>query len=537
MNDAKLDDARMNGAMLDDAMLVDAKLNAAKLNDAKLNDAKLDGAKLISSVSHQRRAGVLLHPTSLPGNLDSGDIGHQAYRFIEFLQASGFKVWQMLPLGMTHEDKSPYQCLSSHAGDPLLISLDWLEDRGWLKQDTITYCGDSDTHRMICLQTASDYFYKNENSQWLTKLQDFKKKHKHWLEDYSLFIALKTQYKNSPWYEWPADLRHRENKSIKSAISKLEIQLNQVVFEQFVFFTQWHEIRDYAKQHGIELFGDVPIFVARDSADVWAERQNFLMNSDGDMEFIAGVPPDAFSETGQRWGNPLYDWEYLQSTEFSWWKERFKTQLELFDMVRIDHFRGLQACWNIPDIDDTAINGKWEEVPGKEMLTTLFSTFRDLPLIAEDLGVITDEVVELKNEFSLPGIKVLQFAFDGNNKNPHLPHNHHPDDLIYTGTHDNDTTLGWIKTVENYNKNFFQTYVDKHTESNEKSVIEIIRLAMSSVSFLCILPMQDLLLLDTEHRMNIPGTVGGNWMWRFDWKQIKPEVLDRVKIFMSIYQR
>jgi len=281
----------------------------------------------------------------------------------------------------------------------------------------------------------------------------------------------------------------------------------------------------------------MPIFVACDSADVWAKRENFLINADGNMEYVTGVPPDAFSDTGQRWGNPLYDWDYMQSNGFDWWKQRFKTQLELFDMIRIDHFRGLQACWQIPAKDETAINGRWVEVPGGEMLKTIYTSLKHLPLIAEDLGVITDEVIKLKQSFSLPGMKVLQFAFDGTLNNPHLPHHHEIDDLVYTGTHDNDTTLGWVGNEHNYNKDYLQEYIDKHLDSNEQGTWIMLRLAMSSVSFLSIIPMQDVLFQDSTARMNTPGTEEGNWEWRFEWRWIKPEIKKRLSRLLVLYER
>jgi len=489
------------------------------------------------TVNRSRRAGALLHPTSLPGSLSNGDIGHQAYRFIEFLNKLGFKVWQMLPLGPTHNDKSPYQCLSSHAGNPLLISLDWLEDKDWLEKENIHINNNEENYRTQCLRLAANNFYKINNEQWQSRINEFSKEHDYWLDDYALFMAFKNKYKNSAWYEWPEEIRHRDKIALKDARHELDKEIKQVRFEQFIFFTQWHEIRDYAKQYEVELFGDMPIFVARDSADVWAERENFLMDSDGDMSFVSGVPPDAFSDSGQRWGNPLYNWEYMQSTNFSWWKDRFKTQLELFDMIRIDHFRGLQACWQIPQADETAINGHWVEVPGKEMLTELFKSFSHLPIVAEDLGVITDEVVELKKSFNLPGMKVLQFAFDGNNTNPHLPHQHDINDLVYTGTHDNDTTLGWMSNESNYNKCFFEKYTGLNIETEEQGVYSLIRLAMSSVSFLCILPLQDILMLDSTARMNTPGTIANNWNWTFDWQQVKPETIEKLNTFMTVYQR
>ncbi|MFK5913844.1 MAG: 4-alpha-glucanotransferase [Woeseiaceae bacterium] len=489
------------------------------------------------TLNRPRRAGVLLHPTSLPSSLSHGDIGHQAYRFIEFLNKLGFKVWQMLPLGPTHNDKSPYQCLSSHAGNPLLISLDWLEDKGWLEKKSIHINNNEENYRTQCLQVAAKHFYKIDNEQWQSKINKFSKKHEYWLDDYALFMAFKKKYKNLPWYEWPEEIRHRDKIALKDALHELNKEIKQIKFEQFIFFTQWYEIRDYAKKFEVELFGDMPIFVARDSADVWAQRENFLMDSDGDMSFVSGVPPDAFSDTGQRWGNPLYNWEYMQSTNFSWWKDRFKTQLELFDIIRVDHFRGLQACWQIPEADETAINGSWVEVPGKEMLTELFKSFLHLPIVAEDLGVITDKVIELKKYFNLSGMKVLQFAFDGNNSNPHLPHQHDSTDLVYTGTHDNDTTLGWVSNESNYNKAYFEKYTGLNNETEEQGVYALIQLAMSSVSFLCILPLQDILMLDSTARMNTPGTIANNWSWTFDWQQVKPEIIEKLKTFMTVYQR
>lgn len=489
------------------------------------------------TVSRQRRAGVLLHPTSLPGTLSQGDIGHQAYRFIEFLNQNGFTVWQMLPLGPTHEDKSPYQCLSSHAGNPLLISLDWLTDKKWLKQEDINVSTKSENFRLQCLLDAGDYFYKSVSQDWHYLLNDFSIKHAFWLDDFALFMAFKKKYNNRPWYEWPENIRARETKALESAVVELEDDIRQIKFEQFVFFTQWHEIRHYAKNHKVELFGDLPLFVAHDSADVWAKRELFLMDSDGNMPFVAGVPPDAFSDTGQLWGNPLYNWDYMQATQFCWWKERFTSQLELFDLLRIDHFRGLEACWQIPAGDDTAENGSWVKVPGEKLLNELYTSFERLPLVAEDLGVITDEVIKLKKAFNLPGMKVLQFAFDGNNGNPHLPHFHELDDVVYSGTHDNDTTLGWSYNEENYNKPFFEDYAGYKVTTNDGSVLAVIRMAMSSVSFMAILPMQDILMLDSSARMNTPGTVVNNWRWRFGWDEVKPDMLEIVNKFLTLYRR
>ncbi len=491
----------------------------------------------IKPLNKHRRAGVLLHPTSLPGDLKGGDLGHQAYRFIEFLSRNGFKVWQMLPLGPTHEDKSPYQCLSSHAGNPLLISLDWLEDKGWLNKEEVALTVVDDGYRDACLLQAYHHFYENKNDEWSQKLSDFIHQHNYWLDDYVLFMALKIRYKNQPWYEWPLAVRHRDEMMLVEARIELQDIIKKTIFFQFVFFTQWQEIREYAQKYGIELFGDIPIFVAKDSADVWAQRNNFLMNEDGDMDVVAGVPPDAFSDIGQRWGNPLYDWQYMKETGYQWWKERFKTQLKLFDIIRIDHFRGLQACWQIPEKDETAINGCWVEVPGYEMLTSIFNEFKNLPLVVEDLGMITKEVIALKDSFQLSGMKVLQFAFDGSNDNPHLPHNHLLNDVVYSGTHDNDTTLGWANDEHAYNRNYFRDYLDIDSNVPELRVLSMIRLSMASVSFLCIVPMQDVLMLDSSSRMNVPGTIGGNWNWRFQWKQLRHEILEKISHYMNLYHR
>jgi len=489
------------------------------------------------AVNRQRRTGVLLHPTSLPGPFYYGDIGHQAYRFIEFLNANGIKVWQMLPLGPTHDDKSPYQCLSAHAGSPLLISLDWLKDQNWLTLVDIESGNDQEQFRRESLLKAGEQFYNHASEKWQSLLNEFCIKQACWLDDYALFMTFKKKYNNAPWYEWPESIRHRDKYELENASTDLEADIKQIKFEQFVFFTQWHEVREYAKKHDVEIFGDMPIFVARDSADVWAQRENFLMDSDGNMPFVAGVPPDAFTDSGQRWGNPLYNWEYMQDTEFDWWKERFKTQLELFDILRIDHFRGLQACWQIPEEDETAVNGSWVDVPGKEMLTEIFKSFPYLPLVAEDLGVITEDVVRLKESFNLPGMKVLQFAFDGSSDNPHLPHLHNPEDVVYSGTHDNDTTLGWANNEENFHREFFDNYCGGKYVDAEQRAWQLIRMSLSSVSFLCVLPFQDILMLDSSARMNVPGTTVDNWAWRFDWQQVEPESIEKLNKFMWLYQR
>ncbi|MDF1529449.1 MAG: 4-alpha-glucanotransferase [Sedimenticola sp.] len=484
-----------------------------------------------------RCAGVLLHPTSLPGPLNNGDIGHEAYRFIEFLYANGLKVWQMLPLGPTHEDNSPYQCLSAHAGNPELISLDWLADREWLALDKIKSVKTDQNYRAECLRQAIHTFQKEAGDEWRTRLSKFKIKHSYWLEEYALFVALKNKFQMLPWYLWPVPFCQRFPDALKMAADELSEEIDRVIIEQFIFFTQWQEIRSYADRFGIKIFGDMPIFVAHDSVDVWAHRSNFKIDADGNMTSVAGVPPDAFSDTGQKWGNPLYDWDYMQQDGFRWWVNRVTTQIELYDWIRIDHFRGLDACWEIPINDETAENGQWRDVPGEALLSVLYETFHNLPIIAEDLGVITERVIKLKNSFRLPGMKVLQFAFDGNTHNPHLPHQHKQDDVIYTGTHDNDTTAGWLKDEKSFSRKYFMVYSGCCNDSDAEKIRSMWRMALSSVSFLCMFPMQDLLLLDSAARMNTPGSIGGNWSWRFNWQQVRPEVLKELAKLITVYQR
>ncbi|WP_335342564.1 4-alpha-glucanotransferase [Sedimenticola hydrogenitrophicus] len=490
-----------------------------------------------AAMDKSRCAGILLHPTSLPGPLAGGDIGHEAYRFIEFLHACGIKVWQMLPLCPTHEDKSPYQCFSAHAGNPDLISLDWLVDRGWLDLGDIHLPLTDEQYRSRCLIQAHVRFVRASGGVWTDRLSEFRRRNQSWLDDFALFVVLKNSQGGKPWYQWPPALRRRNPESLAQAAGKLAEAIDQVVFEQFIFFTQWHEIREYAARHDVRIFGDMPIFVALDSADVWAQRDNFQVDEDGGMAFVSGVPPDAFSPTGQKWGNPLYDWEWMRRDGFGWWKDRLDTLLQLFDLIRVDHFRGLDACWEIPARDETAINGHWRDVPGAALLTELHDYYPALPLVAEDLGVITDRVNALKDAFGLPGMKVLQFAFDGNSANPHLPHRHRPGDVVYTGTHDNDTTFGWVQEEEQYNSDFFSAYSGCLSDAPKERTLAMLRMALSSVSFLCVLPMQDVLLLDSRARMNMPGTICGNWRWRFSWQQVTPELTEQLTRFIALYQR
>ena len=469
----------------------------------------------------QRRAGILLHPTSLP----EGNIGPDAYYFVDWLVSAGFTLWQMLPLGPVHEDRSPYQCLSAHAGNAQLISAQFLKDKGWLNDDAIAAGAG--------LAQAFQIWQEQEGDKDAA-FCDFVQQHKTWLLDYALFIVIRQQQNNAGWFHWPEKLRDRNKKALADIEKKNAQQLLFVQFEQYVFYQQWLTLKKYANERGVLLFGDMPIFVAYDSADVWAQRDVFLLDEQGQPTVVAGVPPDYFSETGQRWGNPLYNWERLKETDFAWWKQRFHSQLELFDVMRIDHFRGFEAYWEIDAQCETAIEGKWVKAPGEELFASMLKTFGELPLVAEDLGIITAEVEALRDQFNFPGMKILQFAFGGDGSNPYLPHNHLKQSVCYTGTHDNDTTLGWYNTLDEATRHHLHTYLGQPAE---EMPWPFIRSALASVSQLTVLPMQDVLALGEEHRMNVPGTTEGNWLWRFSWDEVEDDLAQRLKEMLLIYSR
>ena len=473
------------------------------------------------SILDRRRAGVLLHITSLPGGLGNGDLGAEAYRFVDVLGQCGMSVWQTLPVNPTHPDGSPYQCLSAHAGNPLLIDLGWLAERGWLDRDaaTLTAHASPVQHRRACLDHAFDAYTQLESDEAKTDYREFIEAHASWLNDYALFMALREEQGGRAWQDWPENLRDRDPTALKAAQKRLSRSLQQVCFEQFIFFRQWQSLRDYANRRGILLFGDIPIFVAGDSADVWSRRDEFDLNEEGRPRVVAGVPPDYFSATGQRWGNPHYRWNLMEANGFQWWLERFRSQLALYDWVRVDHFRGFEAYWEIPAESDTAMQGHWVPAPGQALLETLVSTLGNgrLPLIAENLGIITPEVEALRERFDIPGMLILQFAFDGGPGNPYLPHNHNPNDVVYTGTHDNDTTVSWFEDLSQDQQSHIKDYLGNPDSSMPDALI---RCAMASVAKLAIIPLQDILSLGKGHRMNTPGTVVDNWQWRFEWDQI-----------------
>ena len=489
-----------------------------------------------NSILDRRRAGLLLHITSLPGGLHNGDLGPSATRFVDVLASSGLTVWQTLPINPTHGDGSPYQCLSAHAGNPLLISLDDLVARGWLAESLIQPDGGCALDQRRRALNAAYAGFKAAGGLHSGAFLRFRAEKAVWLEDFSLYMALRGEHRDLSWQDWPTDLRSRVPSALREAKTRLLDAICQVEFEQFLFFEQWHALRRYANQRGVLFFGDVPIFVAGDSADVWAHQSEFDLLPDGQPRVVAGVPPDYFSETGQRWGNPHYRWEVMQENGFTWWLDRFKTQFDLFDWVRIDHFRGLEAYWEIPAESETALGGHWVKAPGERLLETLFETHGGgrLPLIAENLGIITPEVEALRERFGIPGMLILQFAFEGGASNPYLPHNHHPNNVVYTGTHDNDTTVSWFEDLSGEQK----AHVYK-VLGNPASVMPDVlnQAALASVARLAILPLQDVLGSGKGQRMNTPGTMEGNWAWRFEWSQLTPALLSRLEEGVRLYGR
>ena len=488
-----------------------------------------------SSPLSRRRAGVLLHPTSLPGEHDFGDLGKEAYYFVDFLCSCGYSIWQMLPTGPTHGDRSPYQALSVFAGNPQLINIEMLCDAGCVADEIYEEYQSGEITREQVLSSAAKYFYKHGDETLCRELAAFVNEQAYWLTDYALFCAIRKRYEYASWRDWPDALRDRDADALSKVREELLEDIQLIEFEQFHFYRQWYSLKRYANERGVLLFGDMPIFVAYDSADVWSQRHYFTLKDNGWPEKVAGVPPDYFSETGQLWGNPLYRWSVMEGDGFAWWQKRMSSQLALFDWVRIDHFRGFEACWEIPGDAETAMEGHWVKAPGEALFASLSQALGEqLPLVAEDLGVITEEVEQLRCALGFPGMKILQFAFDSNSKNLYLPHNHRNDSIVYTGTHDNDTTLGWFESLDEQ----LQQHVNEYFGSpNETMPAVLIRAAMASVAAVAIVPMQDLLGLDGESRMNTPGTTEGNWVWRFSWEQVPENLGVEMRSLLNLYDR
>ena len=479
----------------------------------------------------QRRAGVLMHLTSLPGEGPCGDLGWEAFNFVNFLAAADVGVWQMLPVGPPQAGDSPYQTSSAHAGSARLIGLEPLVEVGWLRPGLAPAADDGSKRE--CLREAYRGFVQAASEPDREALARFCHEQGFWLDDYALYRAIHEE-RDTPWWQWPKGLRDRDGRSLGQARRRLDQMIDYIRFEQFVFFQQWDRLRAHANGQGVLLFGDMPIFVAHDSAEVWARPSDFDLNADGTCRVVAGVPPDYFSATGQRWGNPLYRWDQLEKHDFRFWLDRMRTQLRLFDMVRIDHFRGFEAYWEVPAAEETAMNGTWVKANGDALFARMQQEFGALPLIAEDLGVITAEVDALRQKYRMPGMKVLQFAFDGGPSNPYLPFHHGRDSVCYTGTHDNDTTLGWYQSLEQGQQQHVDDYLG---HSREPVPWPMIRAALASRADLAVVPLQDLMALDGAHRMNRPGVPRGNWQWRFQWDQLDPGLAQRLAQMVQLYGR
>ncbi len=476
----------------------------------------------------------MLHITSLPGPGINGDLGAEAKHFVDFLVDSGFSVWQTLPAGPTRSDNSPYSTSSIHAGNPLLINLDYLVHKHWLDSSYLEQTPITQKTRLQALRAAWDRVGWHDDHIARREMEQFAREQREWLDDFALFRAIRKDHDCDPWWEWPEPLRNRDPEALAEVRVRLASEIEYILFEQYLFFQQWHDMKSYANQRGVELFGDMPIFIAHDSAEVWASQQDFLLDSTGAPTVVAGVPPDYFSATGQRWGNPLYDWDHVQADGFSFWVKRLKTQLAMYDLVRVDHFRGFESYWEIPAADETAMNGRWVSAPGKALFECLHQEYKKLPLVAEDLGIITPEVEELRDSFGLPGMKVLQFAFSGDPKNPHLPFKYPPNSVVYAGTHDNNTTVGWYQSLDQHTRSQVDEFLG---DSKLEMPWPMLWNVLASPSNLAILQMQDLLELDGEHRMNTPGTVEGNWSWRFDWSQVDPGLASRLRHRIAMYGR
>ena len=440
-----------------------------------------------------RRAGVLLHPTSLPG----GTLDDDVFRFLDWMTEAGLRVWQMLPLGAPHGDRSPYQSLSCHALNPALLpAAAWQSDCDGLGAFI-------------------------ERERW-------------WLDDYALFAVLREQFGQQSWSQWPEPLRFRDPQALAAVAERHGEALTTIKKEQFLLFRRWAEIRQAAHDRGITLFGDVPIAVAYDSVDVWANPELFKLDDQLKPTVVAGVPPDYFSETGQRWGNPHYNWQEMERLDFTWWRQRIAMALSKVDLLRIDHFRGLEALWEIPAQAETAIDGTWVKTPGRALLTALKEDFPAMPFVAEDLGVITEDVVALRDDFDLPGLSVLQFGFDGMADNPHRIDNQVENSVVYTGTHDNNTTLGWFDSL---GPAMQQQVLAALPEGFGPMPWPLIEAALASPACLAMIPMQDWLGLDERHRLNTPGTAEDNWNWQFNWSQLPADLHRKIRVRLECCDR
>jgi 4-alpha-glucanotransferase len=492
----------------------------------------------------ERASGILLHPTSLAGKYGIGSLGKAAYEFVDWLKEAGQRYWQILPLGPTGYGDSPYQCFSSKAGNPYLIDLDKLVENGWLEADDLPVSASLGTtkidygkvieSKLELLRKAEVNFRNNGSAEQKERYDQFVGLNGHWLEEYVLFMALKEKFNKKPWYEWDHDYRMHHDHALNQAREELKTQMDFHHFLQFEFFNQWMAVKEYANNNGIKIIGDIPIYVAMDSADTWGNTHLFQFDEQKNPIAVGGVPPDYFSKTGQLWGNPLFNWDVMAHDDFAWWRDRIHTSFILFDLVRIDHFRGFAGYWAVPYGEETAINGAWKDAPGKALFDSIRRHLGERAIIAEDLGVITPDVADLRDSNELPGMKILQFAFDSKEENDFIPHSYDKNCVVYTGTHDNDTTRGWFKEASADDKQYCLDYVKGSARSIHW---DLIRCAWASIANTALAPMQDVLGLNTSARMNFPGHASGNWQWRMKEGVLTPELAEKLKGLTKTYGR
>lgn len=492
----------------------------------------------------ERCAGILLHPTSLPGRFGIGELGKEAYHFVDWLARAKQRIWQVLPLNPTGYGDSPYAAFSAFAGNPLLISLERLAQGGLLTPedlkdfpsfaiDRVDY-GTVIPWKVNLLRRAYARWKKQASAEERQILERFRAEQSYWIEDFALFMALKEAHGGRAWSEWQAELVRRQPEALARWRKQLADEILFHVFLQQCFTAQWLDVKRYAAERGICIMGDMPIFVAYDSADVWSHPEMFYLDIHGNPTVVAGVPPDYFSPTGQRWGNPLYRWRVMAQQGYQWWIERFRCMLRLVDFVRVDHFRGFVAYWSVPASEPTAVHGRWVRAPGRELFRTLRQILGNLPIVAEDLGIITPDVVRLRKAFGFPGMRVLQFAFDGDPDNLYLPYNYERDTVVYTGTHDNDTLVGWFASLSEEEKRRVTDYIGREDINVHW---EIIRLAYASVARIAIIPLQDWLGLGSEARMNQPGREVGNWQWRCRSEHLLEGLADTIARMCLVFGR
>lgn len=528
-------------------------------------------------MNFQRSSGILLHPSSLPSKFGIGDFGPNAYKFVDFLEKSGQHLWQILPLGPTSFGDSPYQSFSTFAGNTLFISPEVLCQKGYLEERDVelapifsckkTDYGNAIPFKRGLFEKAHRRFQKKAFTADQVAFQKFCEKNSFWLEDYALFASLKDYfiaerqeagfsneffafeektakklsknlqkdyYFGAVWSTWPEELVNREYGALEKWKRKLTTAIDRYKFLQFEFFSQWEALKQYANEKNIKIIGDVPIFVAYDSADTWANPKNYYIDEKGFPTVVAGVPPDYFSETGQLWGNPLYRWEEHERTGYKWWIDRIRCTLNMVDILRIDHFRGFESYWAVPFGDRDATKGEWRKGPAEKLFKAVEKELGNLPIIAEDLGIITDDVRELRKKLGFPGMRILHFAFNDDSKNDYLPHNYEPNTVVYTGTHDNDTTIGWYTNGTEHEKDYVRRYMNI---SGDDIAWDMIRLAMSSSAVFAIFPIQDMLRLDGSHRMNIPSTSNSNWQFRFELSQLNEDDANGLRYLSELFNR